>query len=219
MNHRVHHPPKPCKACGKPFHRRPNEKASAYTRRLTCGNPTCHAHASNRLRQQKPKPHKPHAPCIICHKPVHPHAHEKPHRYQARVTCSQACRIEAMRRTRIKLGLGGSRPRGGNSTDARRAKEAARKRAWRAERQKIAPEGYKWTGKFPTPDGMKAAWVSITGPALPPVQPKRHTGPKADLRHVLEAHPELAQAIAGTLTDSWFPYSRSSGLKGAPTDL
>jgi hypothetical protein len=214
---RMEYPPKTCKVCGTEFHRRPDEHAGNYKRRVVCSKP-CHTIASNKQRHNRPRAYAPHEPCIVCHKPMHPRDGEKPHRFKERTTCSPDCKVEAMRRTRKKLGLGGSKPRARQSPDERRARENARKRAWRAERQKIAPEGYKWAGKFPTPEGMKATWVSITGPELPPAQPKRTTGPKVDLRNVLEEHPDLAAALAGILTDSWFPYSRSSSVKGASTD-
>lgn len=216
MKHRVTHAPKACLTCGATFHRRSNEHASNYARRRTCSR-ECSITAANRNRPPKPPPND-HDPCEICGGPVKRRAGEKTHRFRARRTCSNDCRRTLLSRTRRRLGLGGSRPRTRQSPDERKAREAARKRAARTRAKQLAPTGYHWNGRFPTPEGIKPTWVTITGPELPPVQPKRQAGPGVSLTDTLEAHPDLAIALAGELTDSWFPYSRSSSVKGASTD-
>ena len=209
MMHRVEHPPRTCIVCGYTFTRRANEKATNYTRRKTCGDPHCHATASNSFRTRAPLDPGTHKPCVICGGTVPARSGEKPFRYHRRTTCSEDCRRSLISLARQKL-----------TPEEARSHEAARKRAWRANRQKIAPAGYKWNGRFPTPAGLKPDWTSVTGPALPPVAATRapRSTPPADLPRALRAHPELLTALAGDLTDSWFPYSRSASTKGASTD-
>jgi hypothetical protein len=209
---------KACKVCGTPLERKPGEHAGNWRRRVTC-SPECHVTASNRMREAKRTVTPAHAPCRVCRKPITRRPDEKLHRYRERTTCSDECRWALMARTRRERGLGGSQPRAGLPPDELRRRDNERKRAWR-ERQRtnsIAPAGHKWSGEFPTPAGIKSTWASVTGPALAPVIATRGapSTPPADLPTALRAHPDLVLALAGELTDSWIPYSRTHSLKGA----
>jgi hypothetical protein len=203
---------KTCPRCGRTHTRRtlPNgkpEKNANWLLRVYCSVECAKKDAGAKARVNTPP-----APCVNCGGPIPRKPNEPGAKWRKRQTCSPEC----LAAVKAENGRASSRKNRRRTPEEVREASRQRSRARRRKLARLAPAGHKWNGKFPTPAGIKSTWASVTGPALAPVIATRGapSTPPAGLTEVLQAHPDLATALAGELTDSWIPYSRTHSLKG-----
>ena len=212
-------PTKTCPRCGSTHTRRtlPNgrlENMSVYGVRAYC-SPECARQAST----ENNKNHAPHAPCTICGGPVPKRPNESDWAWRARLTCSENCLIEGRRQGARKA----NRQRTKTPTEEQLAKKRERHRKYRAakrQKKRAIPARREPFRRFPTPEGVSVPWVTSQGETLPRVTwhnavTEAPARPEV-LLTALHAHPDLARALAGALTDSWVPHSGRASL---PPDL
>ena len=223
---------KTCEACGRTYeraHRKSGlEPRTTWLARRAC---SVQCHGVLRRRATLAKHAAEQNACIACGKTTGPD-----YRGRARKTCSSACRISLMDHARAhqrlnkfsdfthapcaKCGAAVLHREGEKPSQWLRRRTCSAKCAGhvssvipkaRAERQKLAPAGHTFDGRFPTPATLKSAWVPITGPDTGVAVDFERNGvtrsPRtlAMLRAALLGHPDLAEAFAGALNDSWAP--------------
>lgn len=216
-------PTKTCPICGNTHTRRtlPNgrpENMSVYGVRTYCTPKCAHQASANNNKN-----HAPHAPCTICGQPVPKRPNESDWAWRARMTCSETCLIEGRREAARKA----NRKRAKKPTEEQLARKRERHRGYRAAKrqqkraraQAAVPDRRVAFDRFPEPEGA-STWVTVAGESLPVfARDNAVTTPPARpaiLRAALHAHPDLARALAGDLTDSWVPHSGRASL---PADL
>lgn len=180
---------KTCQACGTEFQRKRHNNGRIESSTQWRKRTACSVDCANALRRQpKPertrKPPKQHPPCARCDANVERRAGETASMWHKRKYCSTACANAAVAEHRAKL-----------ARDRRIAR--------------LAPARYVFDGRFPTPATLRSSWVTVTGPDTGRApsfrnntvnkRPETH----AALRAAVLAHPDLATALAGLLSDSW----------------
>jgi hypothetical protein len=199
---------KTCATCGGTFERRENESATNYRRRKTCSQDCRRAKES----ETKGQAHVFHLrACTMCGTSMPKARWESASQYLERKYCSRECMGDAQRGNKRASEAADRRGRA-----VRRDREAARRIAKRAERQKLANDGYVFNGRFPTPRGV-TTWVPVSGPdtgvivtAFAPSRATRCPTTLAALRSAMSAHPDLGAALLGHLTDSWVQQDAAS---------
>lgn len=199
---------KVCEVCGREFTRKRYANGHLEGRKDWLARRACGLECGCRLGGRESHGERPaaaeHPPCVICGRPVERRADEAPYRWLARGTCGdRACHLALISR---RL----SRP----DTISERERSRRRRASARASAPQPEPEivgRRRPFERFPTPEGARERWSPVIdgAPPLPPVaftlrEPGgwRPTG----LRSALAAHPDLALALAGDLTDSWMPF-------------
>ena len=193
---------KTCEACGQTYERIRYangclQNSTQWNKRRAC-TPACGNELRKRTyaqRRQQALGNFKHPPCTHCGKPIERQNQESIKRWRRRLTCSAAC-------------LAARRGQGGNSAGNIQKEAAAQRKTEREERKKLAPTGYVFDGRFPTPATIGAAWESVTGPdvgskAATPSRGVRSPRTLAMLRAALRDHPDLGTALAGNHTDAW----------------
>jgi hypothetical protein len=198
-------PAKTCVICGVTFNRKRRasglmEHHDEYAKRRTCGR-ACGAVLSKRINT---KPDGP-PPCVVCGGSIPRRDGEPSHAWRARRTCSRACLGDFRAAAGRKTAVGNVR----FTPEERRERDRARKR----KRPEALPERRVAFERFPEPEGVKPTWTAAVGESLPAVSWERAGCPTRppELTAAIGVHPDLATALAGALTDSWVPFSRSSG--------
>jgi DNA-directed RNA polymerase subunit RPC12/RpoP len=201
-----HHTHAPCTHCGGPIERRETETRQAWRNRDICSIECLTARrVENAVKANKARAatKREHPPCRACGKPVERREGEGTYGWNQRLTCSTACASEMKRRAAIAQNTRTRVP------PPRRAPGMFVPRV-RSERP-TPPAKVRVFRGFPTPAAIKSAWVPVTGGSLPPHEwnnsVTKSTPRPTNLRAALQAHPDLATALAGLLTDSWHPHA------------